>query len=136
MKNTLTIILFSVFFSCNSANDQHPSTKYEEKRQSLQEMEQDSPLKFLKANGSHHGNLLNQTVVEGEVINKATLTSYKNIKLQITFRDKDGAVIEKDKEALEDIIKPNSSTDFKIKTGHVKGTNTVSINIIDAVADK
>jgi len=137
MRNALIVIFLSVLFSaCNSANNQHPSVQYEEKKASLSDMEHDSPLKFLKVTGSHHGNLLNQTVVEGEVINKATLTSYKNIKVQITFHDKEGAVIEKQKDVLDEVVGPVSSIDFKFKVGHVKGTNSVSFDIIDAVADK
>ena len=137
MKQIITIIFLSVlFFSCNSANNQHPSAQYEQKKASLGEMEQGSPLRFLKVKGSYHGNLLNQTIVEGEVINKATLTAYKNVKLLIIFRDKEGTIIEKDKELLDDIMKPNTSTDFKIKTRHVKGISSASFDIIDAVADK
>ena len=137
MRNALTVVLLSsILFACNSANNQHPSAAYEEKKSSLSDMEHDSPLKFLKVTGSHHGNLLNQTVVEGEVANKSTLTSYKYIKVQITFHDKEGAVIEKQKDVLDEVVSPGSSIDFKFKVGHVKGTSSVSFDIIDAVADK
>lgn len=127
-----------VFASCgsNTASTQHPSAKYEEKKASMEEMERDSPLKFLKVSGSSHGNLVNQTVVEGEIRNKATLITYKNIQLQITFLDKEGSVIEKQKESLDVEVKPGESEDFKIKTGHVKGTNSVTFDIVSATADK
>ena len=130
------LLLQIIFLACNSGTNQRPPAKYEEKKASLEEMERDSPLKFLKITGSHHGNLLNQTVVEGEVTNKATLVSYKNIQIQISFHDKDGTVIDKEKEILDDVIKPGSSNDFKIKTGHIKDANSVTVDIINAVADK
>ena len=133
----LPILLFQlVFLACNSGTNQRPPAQYEEKKASLEEIERDSPLKFLKITGSHHGNLLNQTVVEGEVANKATLVTYKNIQVQMSFHDKDGAVIEKEKEILDDVVKPGSSIDFKIKTGHVKDASSVTMDIINAVADK
>jgi hypothetical protein len=137
MRNAITAVLFFVALSaCNTANNQHPSAQYEEKKTSLKEIEHDSPLKFLKVTGDFHGNLVNQTVVTGEITNSATLVSYKDIQLQIIFKDKDGAVIEKQKQVVDDVIKPNSKDDFKIKTGHIKDAYTVSVDISDAVADK
>jgi len=99
-------------------------------------MEKDSPLKFLKITGDMHGNLLNQTVVSGEVTNGATLTAYHNIQVQMTFRDQEGNVIERQKQLIDDDVKPNSSTEFKIKTSHIKGANSVSLNIVDATSEK
>jgi hypothetical protein len=130
------VLLLWVFAACNSANNQHPSTKYEEKKSSLEDMERDSPLKFLKVTGSHRNNLLNQTVLEGEITNKATLVSYKNIALLITWHDKDGSVLEKQKKVLDEVVKPNSTSDFKIKTSHVKGATSVTFDITAAIPDK
>ena len=126
----------SLLISCHSANTERPSARYEEKKQSMQEMERSSPLKFLKVAGVHHNNLLNQVVIDGDISNTATLVSYKNIELQIAFIDKDGGVIEKQKTVIEDIAKPNSATEFKVKMPHVKGTSSVSLDITSAVADK
>lgn len=137
MKKTLSVLLVSmVFAACDSANNQRPSTNYETKKTSLEDMERESPLKFLKITASHRGNLINQEVVEGEVINKATLMTYKNIEIRISFLDNEGGVIEKQKHTLDDVIKPNSSVDFKIKTGHIKGAASISADIISAIADK
>ena len=136
MKNIFALALLFIFLSaCNSANNQHPSVQYEEKKTSLKEIETSSPLKFLKVKGSFRGNLVNQTVVEGEIINNATLVTYKDIQLQIIFRDKEGSVIEKQKQVLDETIKPNSTSNFKIKMSHVKEANTVSVDITGAVAD-
>ena len=137
MRNAITAVLFFVLLSaCDTANNQHPSAQYEEKKSSLKDIETDSPLKFLKVSGDFHGNLVNQTVVTGEITNNATLVSYKDIQLQIIFKDKEGAVIEKQKQVVDDVIKPNSKDGFKIKIGHVKDAYSVSVDITAAVADK
>ena len=136
MKNIIAILFAAVLFIACQSGEQRPSAKYEEKKATLEEMERDSPLKFLKVNASHRGNLLNQTVVEGEITNKATLVSYKNIQVQISFLDKDNSLIEKQKEILEVVIKPGETTDFKIKTNHVKGANSVTLDLVTATADK
>lgn len=137
MKKIITLaIAVSLLAGCNSANNQRPSAKYEEKKSSVEEMERESPLKFLKVTGSHHGNLLNQTVLEGDVANKATMVSYKNVTLQISYHDESGSVIEKQKKVLDDVMKPGSTNDFKIKTSHIKGATSVTFDIVDATADK
>lgn len=137
MKHIVIALAVSVaFMGCNSANNQRPSAQYEEKKASMGDMERDSPLKFLKISGSHRNNLVNQTVVEGEVKNKATLTTYKNIEVQLVFKDKDGSVVDKQKHTLDEEVKPGSSVDFKIKVSHVKGAASVTMDITDATADK
>jgi len=99
-------------------------------------MEKDSPPKFLKITGSHRFNLVSQSVVEGDITNKATLVTYKNIQVQIIFKDKEGAVVEKQNHTIDEEIKPGAVVDFKIKTGHVKGANSVILSVIDAEAEK
>ena len=136
MKKLLALpLVISLFMACNSANNQHPSAQYEEKKTSLKDMESGSPLKFLKIKGDFHNNLVNQTVVSGEIKNNATLVSYKNLQLQFIFKDKEGSVIQKEKQVFDEVIKPSSSTDFKIKLSHVKDASTVSVDIVGADAD-
>ncbi len=131
------IPLFAGALACNnSSSNQHPSVRYEEKKTSLKDMEYANPLQFLKIKGDFHGNLVNQTVIEGEITNNATLVSYKDIMVQIVFKDKEGSTIERQREKLEDVIKPNSTVEFKIKTGHVKGVEEVIVDIVSASAQK
>ena len=132
----IAVLLFFATLSACESGEQHPPAKYEEKKASMQETESTSPLKFLRITGSNHGNLLNQTVVEGQVTNKATLVTYKSIQVRITFLDKDGAVIDKEKDVLDDEVKPGATIDFKIKTGHVKGVNSVTLAVLGAVAEQ
>lgn len=137
MKHIIAILVVSFMLaSCNSANKQRPSAKYEEKKMSLEDMERSNPLEFLKITGSTRNNLINQTVVEGEITNHATLVAYKDVVVQVVYLDKDGSVIEKQKETINDVVKPNSSNSFKIKSGHVKGTHSVELDIVKAVANK
>ncbi len=136
MKSLYGLTLICLILSaCDSANSSHPSAQYEEKKKSLKESETDNPLKFLKVKGSLRNNIIGQTVVEGEIANNATLVSYKNMKLQIIFKDADGSVIEKDSKVIDDVVKPNSSDNFKVKLSHVKGASTVLVDITGAEVD-
>jgi hypothetical protein len=135
MKNLIVIILLAVFVSsCGStANDEKPSVKYQEKKNSLEETERSNPLQFLKiTNGNDHNNLVNKVVIEGTITNSATLVSYKDIEIGIIIKDEKGAVITKDKKTLNMTIGPNSTQAVKVKVKRPKGTSSVAFDITGA----
>lgn len=136
MKYLFIIIISAItFIACND-HDTRPPAKYEEKKASLSSMEQDSPIKFLKVTGSVRGNLMGQTVVEGDISNNATLVTYKNIQLQLSFKDDNGKTIDKQKYVVDDVVKPGASVDYKLKVKHVKGVSAVSVQVMDAEIEK
>ena len=138
MKNILVIILLAIgASSCgSSANDEKPSAKYEEKKNSLEEIERSSPLQFLKMSGNNRSNLVNKVVIEGDVTNSATLVAYNDIEVRITFKDEKGSVIQKDTKTLDMTINPNSRQAVKIKVKKPKGTTSVIFDIINATPVK
>ena len=137
MKNLVAILCLAIFAaSCGSANNERPSAKYEEKKKSLEEIERDNPLKFLKITGDHHGNMLNQVVIDADIHNSATMVAYKDIEVKMTFKDKGGSVIEKDTKTINEINDHSSTRSVKIKVKKPKGTSSVTFDIVGAVADK
>ena len=138
MKNLiiLSIACLTLGACNNGANSQHPSAAYEDHKTSIADMENESPLKFLKISGSFRNNIINQTIIEGDVVNNATLTTYKNIEVSVNFKDKEGNSVEKQKHTLDESVRPGETSNFKIKVKHVKEAESVTIDIVDAVADK
>ena len=136
MRYLVVLLLVTWLTACNSANNQRPTAKYEEKKKSLEEMERENPLQFLKIQGDHHINLVNQAVIEGAVKNTATIAAYKDVEIKITYKDKSGATIEKDIKTLNNMINPGETENFKIKTRKPKGTSSVQLDITGATADK
>ena len=136
MRYLVVLLLTAYLSACDSANNQRPSAQYEEKKKSLEDIERENPLQFLKIQGDHHINLVNQAVIEGAVKNTATIAAYKDIEIKITYKDKSGANIEKDIKTLNNIINPGETEDFKIKTRKPKGTSSVQLDITGATADK
>ncbi|OSZ82101.1 hypothetical protein CAP35_02190 [Chitinophagaceae bacterium IBVUCB1] len=137
MKHTLCIAFMALsVMACNSANTERPSDKYEAKKKSLEETERENPLQFLRIQGDNHVNLLNQEVVEGEITNKATLASFKDVEVRITFKSKTGSTIEKAVKTVNEVVAPQESVSFKFKMKKPKGTASVAVDIISAVPDK
>ncbi len=130
------VLLMLLMASCGSSNSERPSVQYENKKESLADMERGNPLKFLKVNGDSHTNLVNKAVIEGSISNSATIAAYKDVELRIVFKDKSGSVIERNTKVINDVVQPNSSSDFKIKMNKPKGTVSVTLDIVGAVAEK
>lgn len=105
---------------------------YEQSRESMEEIEKKSPARFLTVSGSSHRNLLGQTVVKGTVKSKATVVSYRDIELKLSFYSKTGALLEEDRETIYETIAPGKEEDFKSKYFAPKGTDSVALKVVSA----
>lgn len=117
-------------------NDKKMSSKqndtYEKSKMTIEEIERKTPLKFLSVETKDKRNLIGQTVLKGEIFNKATVVAYKDITIHIAFYSKTNAMLEEDEEVIYETIKPGSSSAFKSKYYAPKGTEHVKIKIIAA----
>jgi hypothetical protein len=71
-------------------------------------------------------------VIRGTIQNKATVTSYKDIDLLLTFFSKTGVKLEEDHEKIYEAVGPGKKTDFKTKYFAPKGTDSVAIAVNQA----
>lgn len=146
MKKISTVLLSAVFClllsgmaSCGGSDSKSATTvkkdKYEEKKESLEDMEKKDPVRFLSVSSHDKKNLIGQTVVKGTLKNKATVASYKDIEIELSFYSKTGSLLEKDTETIYETIAPGKDTDFKTKYFAPKGTDSVSIRVLSAKND-
>jgi len=135
-KNFLLSAFVLIFiFSCNDQNTASKSNdSYKKSKLTIQQIEQQNPLRFLEVVGKDKHNLIGQTVVKGEIANKATVVTYKDISVSIKFISKTGVVLEEDEEVIYEEVKPGSSINFKSKFFAPKGTEDVKMKITKASA--
>lgn len=129
------LLLSFVFAACN--NDEHAGEtkekdKYEQTRESLEQTEKKNPKRFLSVTGNDRKNLIGQRVIKGTVSNKATVASYKDVDIELSFFSKTGALLEKDHEVIYETIAPGGSNSFKTKYFAPKGTDSVAMKIVAA----
>ena len=82
--------------------------------------------------GSDRKNLFGQRVIKGTISNKATVASYKDVDVELSFYSETGALLEKDHEVIYETITAGSSTNFKTKYFAPKGTDSVAMKIAGA----
>jgi uncharacterized protein YcfL len=118
--------------SSNEEGQKASQKKYEEVTLSVEEMEKKSPLRFLKVTGADKKNLLGQTVIKGNISNKAKMVTFKDIDVQLSFYSKTGTLLMEDQEVIYDKVAPGNSISFKSKYFSPKGTDSVAMKILSA----
>ena len=137
MKKIITGLLTVsiVFAACNGdkkAEEAKAKDKYEQTKDNLEQTEKKNPQRFLTVDGHDKKNLIGQRVIKGTVSNKATVASFKDVDVELSFYSKTGALLEKDHEVVYETIAPGGSTNFKTKYFAPKGTDSVAMKIVGA----
>ena len=136
MKISLLVITFFLLLatSCRTAEEKEQASKenYETSKRSIEELEKDSPVKFLTVSGNDKRNLLGQTVVKGQVHNHAKMVTYKDVDIKLFFYSKTGALLQEDQEMVYENIAPGASVSFKSKYFAPKGTDSIAMTVLSA----
>ena len=128
----LLILLFLLIGCSNNPKYEINENKYENRKEAVSEIERKTPVVFLEAHVQSKKNLLRQTVVRGQLYNKAKMITYKDVQIKLRFYSKTAAILEEDQDTIYDEIKPGSVVKFKTKYFTPKGTDSVSISIVSA----
>lgn len=136
MRSFYFLIIILFILSCNNNSNYESTTPatYEEKRQSLAEIEQENPTNFLKVEGTYRENLVGRWVLEGSIFNTATTARYKDVVLEITYYSKTNTYLGSETKVFYEYFEPNSEKKFKIKVDGYGGTEKIGYNISSAIA--
>lgn len=128
-----TFFFLSMFLiACNNDQEYNINDRYENGKSSVEQIEKKDPARFLAVSGSKRKNLLNQTVVKGNIFNNGKLVRFKDIELLLSFYSKTGTLLEQDHDVIYETISPGESTTFKSKYFAPKGTDSVGLRVLTA----
>lgn len=131
---SILCILSVILSSCNDSDSSAKSEKesYQITKEQLLKKEQKDPAAFLVVSGKNKKNIVGQTVIKGTVVNKASVATFKDVDIKLSFFSKTKALLETDKETIFEIFEPGESKDFKIKYFAPKGTDSVALQVLGA----
>lgn len=138
MKKILTIACLSIIiFSCKTEkNDKKFDTEnYEKVKETLADKEKNNPARFLTVNNTDHKNIIGQTVVKGTITNSATVCTYKDVELRLSFFSKTATKLDEVVETIFETVAPGKTVKFKTKYFAPKGTDSVAIKVMKATGD-
>lgn len=87
-----------------------------ELRAELLAQEQASPEEYLQVDATYHRNFINQLVLEGDIASTATLATYKDPVLAVTWVSKTDTELETVQYPVYEVVRSQGSTHFKLKT--------------------
>jgi GYF domain 2 len=106
---------------------------YEEQVMTLEETENSQPTNFLTADGNYNENFWgNKLKVHGKIINKATVASYKDALVKVTYYSKTNTEIGSKEYTIYEMFPPNSTTNFELKIENYKEVNSIGWDVINA----
>ena len=126
--------------SSNSSNSDNNTYQEQSTQKSEQELkadlkgtEESNPTKYLSVSGKGNFNLLNQTVIEGNISNTATLATFKDIKVKVTFQTKTGTVLNTNSFIVYDFASPGKNIHYKTKLAYYnKNCKALSLDVVSA----
>jgi hypothetical protein len=123
-----------ILFSCNVSDTKAKSEKesYQVTKEQLLKKEQKNPAAFLVVSGKNKKNIVGQTVIKGTVLNNASVATFKDVDIRLSFYSKTKALLETDKETIFEMLEPGESKVFKTKYFAPKGTDSVALQVLGA----
>jgi hypothetical protein len=132
----LGAIAFVIIQNVNSSSSGGGSSSddsYQEQVQSIEEIEAASPLQFLDASGTYTENLLGTKFkVKCEITNSATVVSYKDVVVKVTYYTKTNTVIGSEEHTLYEVFKPNSTKTIDLKVTNYSNVATIGWDVVYA----
>lgn len=140
-KITLGLTLASlilVITSCNSGGaraDAEPQN-YQEKVMSVQEIENSQPANFLSAGGTYNESFFGDKLkVHGVIKNSATVATYKDAIVRITYYSKTKTELTSRQYTIYDFFPPHSEKHFELKIENYKDVSSIGWDVLEAKAE-
>jgi hypothetical protein len=104
----------------------------EELRADLAEKEKDNPVEYLAPTVRWRKNLIGETIIEGSIMNNASIAVFKDIVFEVSYLSKTDAVIGTKQFTVYEIAEPGKWASFKFKTYSPSETKNVSVRVVTA----
>lgn len=117
-------------------DDNKGSESYHDKVMSIEEIEQSQPTNFLYASGTYNENFWGDKFkISCEIINKATVASYKDVIIRVTYYTKTKTKIGSEDHTIYEIFPPTSSKIVDLKVNNYKNVSFIDWEVINATVN-
>lgn len=132
----IAMIIISKMNSDGGDSTNTDSQTYQEKVMTVEEIERSQPTNFLTADGNYNRNFWgNKIKVHGKIKNNATVASYKDAVVRVTYYSKTKTELGSKEFTIYDIFPPHSEVMFELKIENYKDVNTIGWDVIEAKAN-
>jgi hypothetical protein len=129
-------VLAGAGYWLNKTYSKKPEEAYKENIKNIAAIEKATPTKFLIMKANYSKNWLGTKFkIKGTISNRATIVSYKDIVIGITYYSKTKSEIGKTEQTLFEAIAAGASIDINIKIENLSKTDSIGWKIISAIAN-
>jgi len=133
-KNTFLILVSALILSSCNNNNSGNST-YQQKVQTVEEIEKENPARFLDASGTYNPNIWGTAMkVHGTIKNNATVANYKDVTIEITFYSKTETVLDTKQYKIYDFFPAHETKNFELKIDKPSACQKLGWKAVNAVA--
>ena len=100
----------------------------------LEQKEASSPLQYLSVHGKMHRNLVGKKIIKGSISNMASVASYKNMEMAITFLSGNQTELQTQHFYVYDFVAPNNVVSFRSVFKAPAETEGFRIQVLSAIA--
>jgi hypothetical protein len=127
------LLLFITSCHPGQSSSQANQESYQEKVMSVQEVEASQPVNFLTADGTYNSNFWGDKLrVHGKITNRATVATYKDAVVRITYYSKTKTELGAKEYTIYDFFPPNSVKNFELKIENYKDVNSIGWDVVSA----
>ena len=101
---------------------------------SLEQKEASNPLEYLSVHGKMHKNLIGRKIIKGSISNMASIASYKNMEMAITFLSGTQTELQTQQFFVNDFVTPNNAISFRNVFNAPAETEGFRIKVLSATA--
>jgi len=141
LKLLIKILICSaiIFNSCKNENTESTNSTIQkspkELKQELRMLEKKSPTKYLTAGGTFKESFWgNKLKINCTITNKATLVTYKDAVVRVTYFTKTKTTIDIKDITIYEIFSPKSTKTIELKIENYKDVDSIAWKIVKAVA--
>lgn len=136
--NWLVFILVPLlFFAChtNSSPENYSASGYQKQKLSLEQQEKQDPLRFISSKGTYRKNVFGRFVLDGTIINTATIATYKDVVLEIKFYSQTETLLSTKQHTFYEYYPPGSTKIFQLKLDGDEGAAKIGWEVVGAVGN-
>jgi len=135
------ITIFSKLYNSNeqdifenyNINGNSSEETYEEKVMKIEEMEYSQPTKFLSADATYRENFWgDKIIVKCSITNKATVATYKDVVVRITYYSKTDTEIKSKEHVIYEVFPPQSTKTVEFKINNYAHVYSLDCEVIGA----
>ena len=129
----LIIVCIAIFAFVDYMNEKYSGSSYEESIMTIGEMEVADPSLYLNTTGTYKPTFLgDQLKINGVIENKATVTNYKDVVIEVIFYSKTNSEIAREQYTIYDFFAPNTKKEFKLKVKNYSNVETIGWQVFNA----